>query len=71
MYAAIKRDEALEKGAVHLYNEMKNIMDNISSGERDLVLRYLKWNAYMAHPENIILAMIGISSELIVFCCTS
>ena len=59
MYAAIKHDERLEKGAVHLYSEIRNIIDHISPGEQDLVLRSVAWNAYMAHPENVLLAMIS------------
>ena len=59
MYSGIKKDERIEKGPLHLFNEIKNVKNQITPEEQDLLLRNIAWNSYMAHPENIILAMIS------------
>ena len=60
MYSSIKKREQLEFSAVHLFEEIENIRNEVPEKEQELVLRYLCWNDYSAHPESVILAMISI-----------
>ena len=62
MYSSIKKREQLEFSAVHLFEEIENIRNEVPENEQELLLRYVCWNGYSAHPESVILAMISMFS---------
>lgn len=59
-HSDVKKSPTLDFGAVHLFNEIKNIRSvGMPADEEALVLKYVQINGYMAHPENLLLAMVG------------
>ena len=63
-YFSIKNNSHCQQGAVNFYNVIK-LSKDLSVGSRETVERVLQDNAYWAHPENIVLAMLVDENETI------
>lgn len=59
MFANIKLKHRLTDAAAHLYDEITLANKHCQPEEKQVVLSSVQQNGYMAHPESIILAMLG------------
>ena len=59
-HSDVKKNPGIEFGSVHLHTEIKNIRSLKMTGAAEaLVLKYVEINGFMAHPENVLVAMLG------------
>ena len=59
MFSDIKFENTVTHGAKHLFNLISLIRENATAGEKKTAFKTIQDNAFFAHPENIIVAMIG------------
>ena len=63
IYTEIRIAPSITKGPIHLYNELKyinSLQNYVLSKEHKMVLmRSIENNGFFAHPECILLAMLG------------
>lgn len=59
MHQDIKHREDIVFGAEHLFAEIRRINDNFKGVHRNLLLANVQINCYFAHPENLLLGMLG------------
>ena len=59
-YAAIKHRSSITDGPRHILDEVKAIRSTCTKTERDIALKSVNNNCYFAHPEAVLLGMLGI-----------
>ena len=60
----IKNNSHCQEGAKNFFQVME-LSKDLAVGSRETVERVLQDNAYWAHPENIVIAMLGDENETI------
>ena len=63
-YFNIKKNSHCQSGAKNFFNIIE-LSKDLSPGSRETVERVLQDNAYWAHPENIVIAMLADDNEII------
>jgi hypothetical protein len=59
VFANIKLRHRLTDAPVHIYDQIRLTRENCQPEEEKIIRQSIQQNAYMAHPESIILAMLG------------
>ena len=59
VFAAIKYKKSITYGARHLFDQIWYTRQHCTKAEQKAVFRTIQINCFFAHPENIILAMLG------------
>ena len=59
VFANIKLKPKLTDAAVHIFDEIRLARENCQPEEKKIVYESIQQNAFMAHPERVILAMLG------------
>ena len=58
-YAAIKYRSSITDGPGHVLAEIKAIRENCTETEQRIALKSVNNNCYFAHPEAVLVAMLG------------
>ena len=59
VFANIKLKPKLTDAALHIFDEIRLAREHCQPEEKKVVYESIQQNAFMAHPESVILAMLG------------
>ena len=63
-YFNVKQNSDCQQGAINLF-KMMELSRDLVTGSKRTVERVLQDNSYWAHPENILIAMLGDDREVV------
>ena len=61
LYIEIKKKNSISDGSRHRLFEVSAIRNHCDESEKNIVQKVVQDNGFYAHPEHIILAMLGLS----------